>query len=83
MNTKQTQTRVIRGLKLGAIDKLMLNRFGLTHVTDLMINERKFFIMIYSSGVIKLHRSYTGECYGEITLSHAKRLIKINNNKNN
>ena len=83
MNTRQTQARVASELKLNLIAKLTLNTVGYTHVTDLIIRESKYFIMMYKSGVIVLFNSWSGECYGEITLSHAKRLIKINNNRNN
>lgn len=79
MNTRAKQ--VARQLQLHPLDKILLNVQGTVHVTDLRIRESKYYISMDTLGRIWLTRSWTGELYGEITVSHAKRLIKINNNK--
>ena len=81
MNTRHTRARVIRELQISATDKLLLSIRGYMLVTDLIIRGSKYFIILHSSGDIELYRSWNDECYGSITLSHAKRLIKINNQR--
>jgi hypothetical protein len=82
MTQEQTQLRrVVKTLQLDSTQQLSLKLFGLTHVTDLIIRESKYFIMIYSSGQLELYRSWTGERYGDITLDNAKRLINTNNKR--
>jgi hypothetical protein len=47
--------------------------------TDLMIMDQKFLIFFnkYNNKLI-LIKSFTGEVYGQITVSHMKKLLKNN-----
>lgn len=51
---------------------------GLILVAQIIIRKEKYNILLDHNRSIFLFKSFTDEAYGELSLSEAKRLIKVN-----